>query len=554
MELRNLRLTVLLGSDEIPAWQYHLIEQLLGTRHLSVSILVTNEIEESDFRRVTKCYLYRAFERGKYRRYQVGTNACAIKLANRLPVDSRSDTELRHEIRSVPRGWDGIREALERGQPDVVLALGWIHMIGPMSKLTRFGVWYFWHDHGQTALVDGSGVGFWETMTHKPCIRSALAVQRPGQSQTDLAYESHSAVEFSTPLKNRNEHLWKVSLFVQRALKRIREVGPDEFFAQAGRLDGKPTISESVNQWSLRNRRLIAPLLRYAFRRLALNLTRRVFDERWKLLYTRNGATWDLGAYNLISPPAGRFWADPFVVHHAGSDFIFFEDASTATGRGRISVLRIENDRIVGEPKVVLDQPYHLSYPFVFEWNGETYMVPESGENKTVELYRCVEFPDRWEFVHNLMEGIDAYDATLFEHNNLWWMFVNVRQHEASSTWDELCLFYADTPTSQVWQSHAQNPVVSDVRCARPAGRISTQDGHIHRPSQDSSFRYGFALNINRIVQLSRTEYSECIVRKIEPKRRDAIRAIHTLNSVDGLTVIDALHRSIKMPQRLRKP
>ena len=46
-------------------------------------------------------------------------------------------------------------------------------------------------------------------------------------------------------------------------------------------------------------------------------------------------------------------------------------------------------------------------------------MIPESAENRTIELYRFRVFPDDLEFVHILMENVEAYDATLVEYNGL---------------------------------------------------------------------------------------------------------------------------------------
>jgi hypothetical protein len=122
-----------------------------------------------------------------------------------------------------------------------------------------------------------------------------------------------------------------------------------------------------------------------------------------------------------------------------------------------------------------------LSYPFVFEWNGELWMVPESGANRTVELYRCAGLPDRWEKVQDIFTGIDLVDATLFAHDGRWWLLGNVSEPGADKH-DELHAFHAETPLGP-WQPHAANPVVADARFARPAGPCScTRAGCCARP------------------------------------------------------------------------
>ena len=138
-----------------------------------------------------------------------------------------------------------------------------------------------------------------------------------------------------------------------------------------------------------------------------------------------------------------------------------------------------KNSRPVGEARTVLERPYHLSYPFLFTYDGVTYMIPESSENGAVELYRADSFPDRWRFVRNLIPDIDAADATLVHENGKWWLFANVRQAPGVSPWDELFLFFSDDPVSGRWESHPMNPIVSDCRSARPAGAFIRRGGRL---------------------------------------------------------------------------
>jgi hypothetical protein len=196
----------------------------------------------------------------------------------------------------------------------------------------------------------------------------------------------------------------------------------------------------------------------------------------------------------------------------------------------------------------LLEKPYHLSYPFVFEWNGQQFLIPESAENRTVELYRFSKFPTDVEFVHNLAEDVSLYDATLVEHEGLWWMFANARPHEDASDRDELCVFFAEHPMSRTWRPHPMNPIVSDVRTARPAGRIYSKDGTMLRPAQNSSVRYGFGINICRIVELTTTHYREEVIEELSPKWSPAIDGLHTMNRCDNFTVIDARRRAARRP------
>jgi hypothetical protein len=261
------------------------------------------------------------------------------------------------------------------------------------------------------------------------------------------------------------------------------------------------------------------------------------------LLFNASGNTDDITKFKLLQPPDGRFWADPNVLYHEDDYYVFFEDASVDSGHGHIAVIQLHTDGTASSPIKVLEKPYHLSYPFIFEWENQLYMIPETASNRSIELYRCIEFPLRWKFVENLMSDLFAYDATLIKHDGIWWLFANVKQHTGASSWDELCLFYSNSPLSTEWIPHPRNPSVSDVRSARPAGAFFRKDGHLYRPSQNSSNRYGYALDVNRVIELTETAYSEETIKTILPDKNRSIMGIHTINRTNDLVVIDAIYR-----------
>ena len=119
-------------------------------------------------------------------------------------------------------------------------------------------------------------------------------------------------------------------------------------------------------------------------------------------------------------------------------------------------------------------------------------------------------------------------------------MFVNIQEEGVAVNWDELHLYYAESPLGP-WKPHARNPVVSDVLSARPAGRLFWSNDVLYRPSQDSSLRYGYATTISKVANLSATTYTETEVLKILPDWDTDIIGIHTLNLTEEMTVIDCL-------------
>ena len=242
-----------------------------------------------------------------------------------------------------------------------------------------------------------------------------------------------------------------------------------------------------------------------------------------------------------------RFWADPFIWVDNNKSFIFVEEYLYDIERGRIACLELDRDLNLVSNTTILERPYHLSYPFIFEYSGKLYMIPEAGETNSIQIFRCVHFPDKWIFEKKLIDNIYAVDSTVVYFDNLWWLFANVKS-ESGSTFDTLNLYYSKDPLSSNWHSHPCNPIVKDIRSARPAGRIFLNEtGQLIRPSQDCNTRYGYAINFNRIVTLNTKEYQETSERIFRPPLGWRILAAHTFNNMNKITVIDASQRRKKL-------
>lgn len=279
-------------------------------------------------------------------------------------------------------------------------------------------------------------------------------------------------------------------------------------------------------------------------RRILGEYRSRLFYEQWILLVAPNKgyAALSWADFKPIIPTPDRFWADPFFHVCDGRYYIFAEELIYATNRGRIVCLSLNRELDVQECRIVLERPYHLSYPFLFEEAGQLYMVPETRQNNAVELYRCVRFPDSWVLEKNLIQGIGAVDATLIQRDRHWWMLAG-QPSSTGYTCEELHAYYAHSVTSDHWTPHPGNPVVVSSTHSRPAGRIFQDGDCLVRPSQDCSTRYGYAIQFNRIDRLDETGYAEGPAIRFEPPKGSAILGTHTYNEAGGLVVIDALWR-----------
>ncbi len=273
------------------------------------------------------------------------------------------------------------------------------------------------------------------------------------------------------------------------------------------------------------------------FQRIFRKLIKLFFFEQWVLLIssTKKEDKPNWSAFKSLLPPRDRFWADPFIWEKDGQYYIFYEELLFSEYQGRIACIVLDDKMQIVSNTPVLERPYHLSYPFLFEYDSQLYMLPETKATQRIELYRCIQFPDQWKFERVLIPEISAVDSTLVKAND-----------KGGFSWDSLHLFYADTPLSDEWKAHPKNPIVNDIKLARPAGRIFLRNGELIRPSQDCSVRYGYATNFNRITTLTETEYEEVREYTFEPKSFSKYHATHTWNETASLRVIDALRWRLK--------
>ncbi len=559
----KLRVGVLLDSLKTPAWAYLMLEKIQSGDDGELVLAAVKDpsqpemtdgdcrprkrlaIETSRTLRRTNFgvqkgrssggnkrlpFLYRLYKKVEDRLSQPHPDAQALRDVETI----FKDAQIVHLSPRVSSGsvWYPPEDIvqIEASNLDVFLYPGSDQLCGAILHSTRLGVWQI--QSGEHQNEDFNLPGFWEVFTNQPVTRLALVQAGEGGLPVKTLYRSYSATDPLSVNRNINRAYWKGASFAARKMRQIRLYGEEaEKFEQSA---GQEWDFELTNKFFARL------LGGYLWRYAANRLVKICFHTQWHLLFRFAGAAQpanaqipagnfhfgqDLAEYADLTPPREVFWSDPFVVNHQERHFIFFEEFIYRKKKAHISVLELDSHGAVEKPQVVLERPYHLSYPFVFEWEGTFYMIPETAGNRTIEVYRCLEFPGRWEFWMTLMENVVAMDTTLFYHQDRWWMFVNLKENEGASSWDELFLFWADQPLTNAWHAHPRNPVVSDVRKSRPAGRVFCQDGALMRPSQDSSQGYGSALNLNRILVLNESEYQEETVASLS-SGRTAVSAV----------------------------
>ncbi|MFX1392001.1 MAG: hypothetical protein ACFFAH_00365 [Promethearchaeota archaeon] len=240
--------------------------------------------------------------------------------------------------------------------------------------------------------------------------------------------------------------------------------------------------------------------------------------------------------YWINHPPKNEFYADPFGIKLDDEYYIFFELFYRRLNLGRIAYIKIDKENNFSLPKKVLNLPYHLAYPYIFKYQNEIYCIPETRQIKQVNLFKAIEFPNKWEKVKTLLNHVILADNTLIKYNSRWWLFSNPK----SST---LNLYYSKNLFGD-WKPHYNNPVKQDIASSRPGGTPFIHNNTLYRPSQDCTRFYGGRIKINRIDVITPKRFKETVVKTISPiKNSPYPDMIHTISSIDDITVIDSAAR-----------
>lgn len=242
--------------------------------------------------------------------------------------------------------------------------------------------------------------------------------------------------------------------------------------------------------------------------------------------------------FTVLADDGHRFYADPFVFESDSRSYLFVEEFPYATGRGVISVAELGDDGTFGVPKVVLEEPHHLSYPQVFAHAGEIFMIPESNAAHELVLYRAERFPDRWTRDTVLMTGRQFNDATLLETDGRFWL-LGTEKFGYGNASDTMAVYSAPSLRGP-WTAHALNPIAIDHSGTRPGGAFIRQNNTPVLPVQNGSNAYGGGLGLMQLDQLDDSDVRFAPPRPIDTGPAWARSGIHTLNRVGRVEVVDS--------------
>lgn len=271
-----------------------------------------------------------------------------------------------------------------------------------------------------------------------------------------------------------------------------------------------------------------------------------LFFQGWRTYVWREGGPVRLAAF--WGPRRGhrQFCADPFLFRRDGVNYLFYETVDRRE-KGFIGCLKEADDGSWTDLGAVLREPWHLSYPQVFEEDGRVFMIPESCDfgRGSVALYEAVAFPLKWRRVTTLIDRPFA-DATILKHEGHWYMACyTIPPHESAELW------HAPTLTGP-WSRHPRwNGINQSKRLRRCGGSYIRRGDALYRVAQDCNGPlYGKRLFRVAVKRISPTDYEEGEATLLHDRSMPPYAHCHTYNEIQGggMCVVDVHHDVLEHP------
>lgn len=417
-------------------------------------------------------------------------------------------------------------DSVKKEEFDILFRIGWGIIKGDILNLPKHGIWSL--HHGDYKKFRGKPALFWELysgLKYAGCMLQKLTSNLDDGYIIDSLYSSINEYSYSK----------SVYILYYKSMEMLFDNFEKLFTNETIRIN-KKLVNIYTNQLfktpnnSTQFKFFLKLFFRNAIRKLNFNKT------KWHIAMAPISKSKEIRNYKIIPNRKGYFSADPFLIEYNNEEYIFFEEASLKDSIGHISYIKCNDFSVRG---VALKENFHLSFPNVFSYEGDIYMIPESRKSMSIRLYKCINFPDKWELKSILMDNISACDSEIIHMNNKFYLFTNISKNEYTSNADNLCIFISDNIIGP-YMPHINNPITRDCRNSRMAGKIILDNGIMYRVAQSGEFGYGSALVLNKIDKLSNSEYSETKIQTIS-KTVFNEKGIHTLNFGNKHAVIDIL-------------
>lgn len=524
----GLRFAVMVNDMNLQKWQADVIASLLKIPEVRPVLIImkagTSGGNSSIFKRFVnypwnnllfKLYYRFLFKPASFRKTSVKELLKDVPILSITPVKKKVRENFREED----------IEKIAEFKADFILKFGFGILKGEILTAAPLGIWSF--HHGDEQKYRGVPPAFWEINNND--YKSGAILQR-------ITEKLDSGVILRKGVFKTIEHSWKANL--EQSISLSKDWPSDvcrEILAQGTFPDQTEGVSTTAPVYKMPgNTTFVFFLIKLFLNRIKFHFNEIFKCEVWQagIIKARtadilSGLQYEIDLEEVDWYKAKNndyYYADCFAVRDNERLLMLYEDYAYKTRKGHISgVWFNERDYSFSEPFKLLEEEWHLSYPFILKYNGEIYVIPESKDHRNIELYKLDTVNMKLVFYRTLVKDTEAVDPTLIFHQNMWYLFYS--SGHASNV--ELNIRYAERLEDEFVPT-VLNPVKSNVSNARPAGSLFYLDGKLYRPAQDCSRSYGSRVIINEVKVLSEDSFLEMAVNVVGPPK--GFEGLHNLS------------------------
>jgi hypothetical protein len=530
----KLRFGILCDGLIFKKWQVRVIESLLNSGIAELSLLVINssESEKSGF---LKKFGNRFYYRNYIRFISKPDALKKVDLSKKFrEVSALECTIVRKGKHSEYFSGEDICK-IKNYNLDFILRFGFNIIRGDILKSAKYGVWSY--HHGDEEKYRGGPPGFWE-IYFNDSVNGAILQKLTDRLDSGIILKKgyFKTVDHSYA-GNIDKLFLGCTSWPLQVCKDIKNDVADYLFYSPS-----PTNASVYQRPS--NAKMIKFMAKIVANKLRFHYQELFKSEQWNIGIIHESLV-NLIDYGIpeneihwmpLQKPT-NFRADCFAYDDDDQLNIFFEDYDYKSRKGKISKVSYSEVSDFSKHSTVLEKEYHLAYPYLLNVEGKLYLIPESCENKSVDIYRIDTISGQASFHKTILNNTDAVDSTLLKFNEKWWLFCTMSSDESNT---KLHLFYADTFDGN-YTAHPANPVKTDIRNSRPAGKPFINSGALYRVAQDSSDTYGGKIAINKISKLNEFAFEEETVGYIGSFKNSGFdKGVHTICEAGEYTILDA--------------
>lgn len=516
---------VILAKNKYDNYQINNIIKNLKFKKLDITILYSN----TNYL-LKKSFLYRSL-------FKIIFFIEKRFINNDHSLHTRKEIIINKKNQSIDQYFDNKLKKKKEFSTDVILNLGH-HVINyNFLKNVKFGLWYL-----DNSVKDNFYIGFYDCLFSKKTTSSLLFKKSFFKNKiiTCCIDKARLNNKINFWLRNRQFIIDKSSSLFFKNLNLI-------FYGL-----------KFNNDRLIHNKKpleiTLVYLFYYFFNKYIFNFLKRLnlFENKdkslWSLHILDSKKNYIKNFNNIINqsirikPPKNSEWADPFIYSHNNKNYVFFENKDLIIGKGKISYGELYQNKLINI-KDILNLKFHLSYPFIWKYNNNFYLIPESSEKKSLHIWKAKNFPNKWVFFKTLLKNEFCCDTTIIQDkskNN--WLLTNKSNNNLDGLCDELYVYKIIGDFKRLIP-HQLNPVITDCLTARNAGKL-IGGKELYRPSQiNDSNGYGIGLNINKISILNLSTYKEKNIKKIIPNKIKNADGLHHINNSNKHIIFDVRYK-----------